>query len=78
MYDILDIFFVQAVARGVNGPMGSVDPAAIKAALRTFVQPLERMEGRQAEVLWLLYLRLFAFLPGKSEDALGMAEYALE
>ncbi|CAM9390018.1 unnamed protein product [Pylaiella littoralis] len=69
---------VGGVARGVGGPMGSADRAAIKAALRTFVQPLERAEGGQAEALWLLYLRLFAFLPGKSEDALGMAEYALE
>ncbi|CBN75469.1 Hypothetical leucine rich repeat protein [Ectocarpus siliculosus] len=69
---------ISDVACGASGPMGSVDQAAIKTALRTFVQPLERAEGGQAEVLWLLYLRLFAFLPGKSEDALGMAEYALE
>lgn len=64
--------------RGASGPMGSVDQAAIKPALRTFVRPLERAEGEQAEALWLLYLRLFSFLPGKSEDALGMAEFALE
>lgn len=58
--------------------MGSLDQAAIKPALRTLIQPLERAEGGQAEALWLLYLRLFAFLPGKGDDALGMAEYALE
>lgn len=58
--------------------MGNLDQAAIKPALRTFVQPLERAEGGQAEALWLLYLRLFGFLPGKGDDALGMAEYALE
>ncbi|CAN0436043.1 unnamed protein product [Ectocarpus sp. 12 AP-2014] len=69
---------ISDVACGASGPMGSVDQAAIKSTLRTFVRPLERAEGGQAEVLWLLYLRLFAFLPGKSEDALGMAEYALE
>ncbi|CAM9713809.1 unnamed protein product, partial [Ectocarpus fasciculatus] len=69
---------ISDVACGASGPMGSVDEAAIKSALRTFVRPLERAEGGQAEVLWLLYLRLFAFLSGKSEDALGMAEYALE
>ncbi|CAM9394578.1 unnamed protein product [Scytosiphon promiscuus] len=69
---------VEGVARGASGPMGSTDQAAIKPALRTFVRPLERAEGEQAEALWLLYLRLFSFLPGKSEDALGMAEFALE
>ncbi|CAM9407342.1 unnamed protein product, partial [Ectocarpus sp. 8 AP-2014] len=69
---------ISDVAGGASGPMGSVDQAAIKSALRAFVRPLERAEGGQAEVLWLLYLRLFAFLPGKSEDALGMAEYARE
>lgn len=58
--------------------MGRLDQGAIKPALRTLVQPLERAEGGQAEALWLFYLTLFAFLPGKSEDALGMAEYALE
>ncbi|CAB1111808.1 unnamed protein product [Ectocarpus sp. CCAP 1310/34] len=69
---------ISDVACGASGPMGSVDQAAVKSALRTFVRPLERADGAQAEVLWLLYLRLFAFLPGKSDDALGMAEYALE
>ncbi|CAM9662570.1 unnamed protein product, partial [Hapterophycus canaliculatus] len=58
--------------------MGSMDQASIKPALRTFVRPLERAEGQEAEALWLLYLRLFSFLPGKSADALGMAEFALE
>lgn len=68
----------QAVARGASGPVGSLDQAAIKPALRTFVQPLERAERGQAEALWLLYIRLFAFLPGKGDDTLGMAEHALE
>ncbi|CAM9281098.1 unnamed protein product, partial [Ectocarpus sp. 13 AM-2016] len=75
---VLNTISASDVACGASGPMGSVDQAAIKSALRTFVRPLERAEGGHAEVLWLLYLRVFDFLPGKSEDALGMAEYALE
>ena len=65
----------QAVARGSSGPLGNVDHAALKPALRALVRGLER---GQAEALWILYLRLFAILPGKGEEALSMAEHAVE
>lgn len=68
----------QAVSLGAKGPLGSSGDAALKPALRTLVRGLERADGGQAEALWVLYLTLFVFLPGKREDALGMAEHALE
>lgn len=68
----------KAVARGVGGTLRDVGDAALKPALRTFVRALERAARGQGEALWLLYLRLFALLPGKNEDAVSMVEHALE
>lgn len=71
----LPVLGCQAVARGRDGPLGNADHAALKPALRTLVRGLER---GQAETLWILYLRLFAILPGKEIEAIGMVEHALE
>lgn len=75
---LMNIITRKDVARGADGPLGNADDAAIKPALRAFVRGLERVEPGQGEALWLCYLRLFALLPGKMEDAMGMVEHALE
>lgn len=68
----------QEVARGVKGPLGNAGDADLKPALRALVRGLEQSDQGKAEELWIMYLTLFALLPGHAADALSMTEDALE